>query len=346
MLFSRGVGLYVRWYSGDCIIELSLIACPVMRSDFARVTSPDHFLLFRFPPDGERLLHIACNYEGNFWREFTEILRQRRLPPVSSQRAFSSRAILSRIGLSCVLGCSSRSSSILQAVAAESASSVPQALPQKGGAGAAVVMVPQKTTNKLRKRRVLRHVVLRAQRPSELCNNVIQGSARSPLQIFALLVGYRKLRRVSRAVNGERFAGEERTTRRLLLGSDWIETVDKAPTCNRVLANLSVAAGVSLNRRSTSRPISVSDNLTGSIWPSRNLQARNYRASFVSQQMGPKSNRMVKSRRPSGDASVRVSLDVGERARSLFAVGLASPVSPWQLLDPCALAPLRPCACV
>ena len=74
-------------------------------------------------------------------------------------------------------------------------------------------MVPQKTTNKLRKRRVLRHVIVSEQRASELCNHVIQRSARSPLQIFAFLVGYRKLGRVSRAIKGEPFACQQRESR-------------------------------------------------------------------------------------------------------------------------------------
>ena len=95
-------------------------------------------------------------------------------------------------------------------------------------------MVPQKTTNKLRKRRVLRHVTVSEQRASELCNHIIQRSARSPLQIFAFLVGYRKLRGVSWAVNGEPLAGQERTAGVFLLGPDRIETVDKAPTRYRI----------------------------------------------------------------------------------------------------------------
>ena len=106
---------------------------------------------------------------------------------------------------------------ILQAFAEDSASLVPRALPQKGALGAPVVMVPQKTTDKLRKRRVLRHVIVSTQRPSELCNHVIQRSARSPLQTFAFLVGYRKLRGVSWAVNGEPLACQQRTARSLLL---------------------------------------------------------------------------------------------------------------------------------
>ena len=105
-------------------------------------------------------------------------------------------------------------------------------------------MVPQKTTDKLRKRRVLRHVIVSEQRASELCNNIIQRSARSPLQIFAFLVGYRKLRGVSWAVNGEPFACQERTVRGLLLRFDRIEPVDKAPTRYRILVMTSVTTRV------------------------------------------------------------------------------------------------------
>ena len=66
-------------------------------------------------------------------------------------------------------------------------------------------MVPQKTTNKLRTGAPSRHS------ECPVTERIVQ--ARTPLQIFAFLVGYRKLRGVSWAVNGEPFAGQQRESR-------------------------------------------------------------------------------------------------------------------------------------